>query len=145
MGQRNEAFKLSLGEVFDLVNFVPIEGDSAPGAADGGGFPGGVTQDPERNILARNNMTSLALEIHRDCLTRGDDVASALKQYEGLRRDRTASVQNGSRRNATVFHLSGMKAWARNLAASKASGSTFDRLYRYNVLEALSDHERQGR
>lgn len=73
VGQRNEAFKLSLGEVFDLVNFVPVEGDSAPGAGDGAGFPGGVTQDPERNILARNNVTSLALEVHQDCLTRGQE------------------------------------------------------------------------
>ncbi|MEL7313097.1 MAG: DUF4331 domain-containing protein, partial [Pseudomonadota bacterium] len=73
VGQRNEAFKLSLGEVFDLVNFVPVEGDSAPGAGDAGGFPGGVTQDPERNILARNNVTSIALELHQDCLTQGDE------------------------------------------------------------------------
>ena len=73
VGQRNEAFKLSLGEVFDRVNFVPVEGDSAPGAGDGAGFPDGVTQDPERNILARNNVTSIALEIHEDCLTRGDE------------------------------------------------------------------------
>jgi len=73
VGQRNEAFKLSLGEVFDLVNFVPVEGDSAPGAGDGNGFPNGVTQDPERNILARNNVTSIALEIHQDCLTQGDE------------------------------------------------------------------------
>ncbi|MDJ0759922.1 MAG: DUF4331 domain-containing protein [Woeseiaceae bacterium] len=73
VGQRNEAFKLSLGEVFDLVNFVPLEGDSAPGAGDGAGFPFGVTQDPERNILARNNVTSIALEIHEGCLTQGDE------------------------------------------------------------------------
>jgi len=73
VGQRNEAFKLSLGEVFDLVNFVPVEGDSAPGAGDGDGFPGGVTQDSERNILARNNVTSIALEIHQSCLARNDE------------------------------------------------------------------------
>ena len=73
VGQRNEAFKLSLGEVFDLVNFVPLEGDSAPGAGARGGFPTGVTQDPERNILARNNVTSIALEIHENCLTAGEE------------------------------------------------------------------------
>lgn len=73
VGQRNEAFKLSLGEIFDLVNFVPIEGDSAPGAGDGNGFPGGVTQDPKRNILARDNVTSIAIEVHQDCLTSGDE------------------------------------------------------------------------
>ena len=33
VGQRNEPFVVNLGPVFDLVNFVPIEGDSAPGAA----------------------------------------------------------------------------------------------------------------
>lgn len=68
-GQRLEGFKIALGEVFDLVNFVPVEGDSAPGAGDGGGFTGGVTQDTERNILARNNVTTLAIEVHKDCLT----------------------------------------------------------------------------
>ncbi len=73
VGQRHEAFKISLGEIFDLVNFVPIEGDSAPGAGDQGGFPGGVTQDPARNILARNNTTSIALEVHKDCLLAGNE------------------------------------------------------------------------
>lgn len=73
VGQRHEAFKISLGEVFDLVNFVPVEGDSSPGAGDGAGFPFGVTQDPERNILARNNTTSIALEVHQDCLIAGEE------------------------------------------------------------------------
>ncbi|MEM7219277.1 MAG: DUF4331 domain-containing protein [Pseudomonadota bacterium] len=68
VGQRHEAFKLNLGEVFDLVNFVPVEGDSAPGAGDGNGFPGGVTQDPGRNVLDRTNVTSIAMEVHKDCL-----------------------------------------------------------------------------
>jgi hypothetical protein len=40
VGQRKEGFAVNLGPVFDLVNFVPVEGDSAPGAGDGGGFPG---------------------------------------------------------------------------------------------------------
>jgi hypothetical protein len=69
VGQRLEGFKIALGEVFDLVNFVPIEGDSVPGNGDGGGFPDGVTQSDERNILAKNNVTTIAMEIHKDCLT----------------------------------------------------------------------------
>jgi hypothetical protein len=69
VGQRHEGFKIALGETFDLVNFVPIDGDSSPGAGDGDGFPGGVTQDPNRNILAKNNVTTIALEIPKDCLT----------------------------------------------------------------------------
>ncbi len=68
VGQRLESFKLALGEIFDLVNFVPIEGDSAPGAGDGAGFPGGITQDASRNDLARNNITTIAIEVHKDCL-----------------------------------------------------------------------------
>ena len=72
VGQRHEAFKLSLGEVFDLVNFVPVEGDSAPGAGDGNGFPGGITQDPARNVLERTNVTSIAMELHRECVTSDD-------------------------------------------------------------------------
>ena len=85
VGQRHEAFKLSLGEVFDRVNFVPIEGDSAPGAGDAAGFPGGVTQDPERNILARNNVTSIALEIHEDCLVAGDEAVIGAWTTSSLR------------------------------------------------------------
>ncbi len=78
VGQRHEAFKISLGEVFDLVNFVPIEGDSAPGAGDGDGFPMGITQSEDRNILARNNVTSIALEVHSSCLTSsGESVVGA--------------------------------------------------------------------
>ena len=72
------------------------------------------------------------------CLKRASDIPLALQRYEDLRRERTAGVQNGSRRNATVFHLSGIKAWVRNLAARRASGSTMDNLYRYNALEAAT-------
>ena len=68
VGQRLEGFKIALGETFDLVNFIPVEGDSAPGAGDGAGFPGGITQDPNRNDLAKNNITTIALEIPKDCL-----------------------------------------------------------------------------
>ncbi|MFK7831043.1 MAG: DUF4331 domain-containing protein [Congregibacter sp.] len=77
VGQRYEAFKISLGEVFDLVNLVPIEGDSSPGVGDGGGFPGGVTQDEARNTLAENNVTSLALEVHASCVVGSGDVLGA--------------------------------------------------------------------
>lgn len=69
-GQRAEAFAVNLGEVFDLVNFVPIEGDSAPGAGDGGGFPGGITQDRANDdLVGKANVTSLAIEVPINCLT----------------------------------------------------------------------------
>jgi Domain of unknown function (DUF4331) len=68
VGQRKEGFSVNLGETFDLVNNVPIEGDSAPGAGDGGGFPGGITQSPARNVLRNKNITTLALELPIACV-----------------------------------------------------------------------------
>jgi hypothetical protein len=69
VGQRDEGFVVNLGRVFDLVNLVPVEGDSAPGAGDGGGFPGGITQDPANDTIADANVTTLALEVPAACLT----------------------------------------------------------------------------
>lgn len=68
VGQRKEGFAVNLGKVFDLVNLVPIEGDSAPGAGDGKGFPGGITQNPANDLLRDKNVTSIALEIPKSCL-----------------------------------------------------------------------------
>jgi hypothetical protein len=68
VGQRKEGFAVNLGPVFDLVNFVPIEGDSAPGAGDGRGFPGGIKQSRANNQVDDANVTSIALEVHQSCL-----------------------------------------------------------------------------
>jgi hypothetical protein len=69
VGQRKEGFAVNLGPVFDLVNFVPVEGDSAPGAGDSNGFPDGITQSVDNNQVNDANVTTLALEIHKSCLT----------------------------------------------------------------------------
>jgi hypothetical protein len=69
VGQRAEAFAVNLGPVFDLVNFVPVEGDSAPGAGDGKGFPGGITQSRANDdVVGEANVTSLALELPISCV-----------------------------------------------------------------------------
>jgi hypothetical protein len=69
VGQRAEAFAVNLGEVFDLVNFVPIEGDSAPGAGDGRGFPGGIKQSRNNDdLVGKKNVTSIAIEVPITCL-----------------------------------------------------------------------------
>ncbi|MDE0189729.1 MAG: FAD-dependent monooxygenase [Gammaproteobacteria bacterium] len=70
------------------------------------------------------------------CLAGDRDVPSALQRYERLRRGRTARVQHGSRRNATLFHLAGFKAWLRNRATGLVAGRITDDLYRYNAIEA---------
>ena len=54
-GQRKDSFSIALGEIFDLVNFVPLA-DATP-------------DDPARDDLADKNITTLAVEVHRDCLT----------------------------------------------------------------------------
>ncbi len=68
VGQRKEGFAVNLGPVFDLVNFVPVEGDSAPGANDGGGCPGGIKQSRAHNQVDDANVTTIALDVHKDCL-----------------------------------------------------------------------------
>jgi len=64
VGQRKESFKVNLGEVFDLVNLVPIDSSS---------FTGGITQDVANDDLADKNVTSLALEVPKACLTGADE------------------------------------------------------------------------
>ncbi|UTF60184.1 DUF4331 domain-containing protein [Gilvimarinus sp. DA14] len=69
VGQRKDPFTVNLGKTFDLVNYVPVEGDSAPGAGDGGGFPGGITQSTENDDLRWKNVTALAIEVPKSCVT----------------------------------------------------------------------------
>lgn len=69
VGQRKEGFAVNLGPVFDLVNFVPVDGDKVPGSGDGMGFPGGIKQNVANNQVNDANVTTLALEIHKSCLT----------------------------------------------------------------------------
>lgn len=76
-----------------------------------------------------------------DCLaTAGSveapEVTAALARYEVARQARTAWVQRVSRRNATVFHLSGAAAVLRNLAAGVAGDRLANRLYGYDVRSA---------
>lgn len=69
VGQRKDPFVVNLGKTFDLVNYVPVEGDSAPGAGDGKGFPGGITQSNNHDELRFKNVTTIALELPKACIT----------------------------------------------------------------------------
>lgn len=79
VGQRAEAFAVNLGRTFDLVNYVPIEGDSAPGAGDGGGFRGGITQSRSNDdLVGKKNVTSFAIELPISCVVgQGNGVIGA--------------------------------------------------------------------
>jgi hypothetical protein len=50
VGQRKEPF---------AVNLVPVDGTA---------FPGGIMQDPANNQIGNKNITTLALELHANCL-----------------------------------------------------------------------------
>ena len=61
-------------------------------------------------------------------------IAPALRRYENLRRDRTAAIQAGSRRNARIFHLSGIAAWLRNVVADPMAKRTMEKVFGYDAL-----------
>jgi salicylate hydroxylase len=67
-------------------------------------------------------------------LARTDDIPQALADYEAARRERTARIQRASRRNATIFHLTGPAAWLRNQVAQTAGDNMMDWLYSYDPL-----------
>ena len=67
------------------------------------------------------------------CLSGAEELAGALRRYEALRRPRTALVQRHSRRNAKLFHLSGLQAWLRDRAAGPMVGRVAERLFRYDA------------
>jgi hypothetical protein len=68
VGQRDESFVVNLGQVFDLINLVPVDADVPP---DQGGLPGGIgiKQDDKNDIISDANITTLALELPAACLT----------------------------------------------------------------------------
>lgn len=77
VGQRAEAFAVNLGDIFDLVNLVPLQG--APSALwpqynTASPFPGGIVQDRANDdLVGEANVTSIAIEVPISCLTEGTD------------------------------------------------------------------------
>jgi len=97
VGQRKDSFTVNLGETFDLVNYIPVEADSSPGAGDGAGFPGGISQSDSNDDLINKNITTIALEVPKECLIgQGNGVIGAWT---------TASLRQVSIRNPRAsFH-----------------------------------------
>lgn len=65
VGQRQEGFAVNLGTVFDLVN-APSAFLLDPANKDAAGMGG-------QHTIQKQNITSIALEVHKDCLTAGTD------------------------------------------------------------------------
>ena len=51
---------------------------------------------------------------------------------------RVSKVQNASRRNATVFHLSGISTLVRNILAPTQGQRISDYLYKFNAIDKYS-------
>jgi Domain of unknown function (DUF4331) len=75
VGQRAEAFAVNLGEVFDLVNLVPLQGANSatyPQYNTTTPFTGGIVQSRDNDdLVGEFNVTSLAIEVPIACL-KGD-------------------------------------------------------------------------
>ncbi len=65
VGQRQEGFAVNLGTVFDLVN-APAAFLLDPANKDAAGMGG-------QHYIQKQNISSIALEVHKDCLTAGTD------------------------------------------------------------------------
>ena len=65
VGQRQEGFAVNLGTVFDLVN-APAAFLLDPANKDAAGMGG-------KHVIQKSNITTIALEIHKDCLVAGTD------------------------------------------------------------------------
>jgi hypothetical protein len=65
VGQRQEGFAVNLGTVFDLVN-APAAFLLDPANKDAAGRGG-------QHVIQKANVTSIALEVHKSCLTAGSD------------------------------------------------------------------------
>ena len=63
VGQRQEGFAVNLGPVFDLVN-APAAFLLDPANKDAAGMGG-------QHVIQKANITTLALEVHKDCLATG--------------------------------------------------------------------------
>jgi salicylate hydroxylase len=68
------------------------------------------------------------------------EIPAALARYEALRRARTAGIQLGSRRNASLYHMRRPASWLRNLRlrAGRGLGGQSDALYRYDAFAAAN-------
>ena len=75
------------------------------------------------------------------CVGEGSTVPHALARYESLRRGRTAGIQVGSRRNKTLYHLAGPRAWLRNVGmplAARTRTAQTDALFAYDAFAAAA-------
>jgi Domain of unknown function (DUF4331) len=85
VGQRQEGFAVNLGPIFDLVNATAAQ----------------ITNPALTNAFAANsiqdsNITSIAIEVHKDCLTAGNEPVIGAWSSASLRQGRLLSANPAS-------------------------------------------------
>ena len=91
VGQRQEGFAVNLGPVFDLVN-APAAVLLDPANKDAAGMAG-------QNVIQKANVTTMAIEVHKDCLTAGSDPVIGGWTTASLRQARLYNSKPGSGNN----------------------------------------------
>ena len=88
VGQRQEGFAVNLGTIFDLVN-APAAFLLDPANKDAAGMGG-------QHVIQKANITTLALEVHKDCLTAGTEPVIGGWTTASLRQGRLLNGKPGS-------------------------------------------------
>ena len=88
VGQRQEGFAVNLGTVFDLVN-APAAFLLNPANKDAAGNGG-------NHIIQKNNITTLAIEVHKDCLSAGSETVIGGWTTASVRQGRLINGMPGS-------------------------------------------------
>jgi hypothetical protein len=79
VGQRKDPFAVNLGTIFDLVN------------SDAATLTNAKLKDAAKNTIDDKNVTTLALEVHKSCLTNGTDPVIGAWTTASLRQARLLS------------------------------------------------------
>jgi len=107
-GQRAESFSINLGKIFDLINFIPING------AGTGAFPNGVVNDPSNNVIRWLNIVSLIIEVPTTCITgSGNGVIGAYGGATNIRGGQQKSRLGNPLVNELLIGLPDKDKWNR--------------------------------
>jgi len=108
VGQRADAFSINIGKIFDLINFIPIDGNPPSN------FPGGITNNPANNILRWLNIVSFVLEVPSTCVTgTGNGVIGAWTATRSIKANRQKSRLGNPLVNELLIGLPDKDKWNR--------------------------------
>jgi hypothetical protein len=88
VGQRQEGFAVNLGTVFDLVS-APASVLLDPANKDAAGMGG-------KHIIQKANVTTMAIEVHKDCLSAGSETVIGGWTTASVRQGRLINGKPGS-------------------------------------------------